>query len=87
MSNVSFPVFYIPFGECSIANFDFTELKKDTRWVKGASQNMYGNDYTEDRYKILDSYPELKRLILSNFFILYDTLLNLDKPIFTSPDT
>lgn len=68
MSNVSFPVFYIPFGECSIANFDFTELKKDTRWVKGASQNMYGNDYTEDRYKILDSYPELKRLILSNFF-------------------
>lgn len=71
MSNVSFPVFFIPFAEFKL-DFDFTELQKDDRWIKGTAQRenfgRYDTEMYPDRYRILDKYPQLSRLILSKFF-------------------
>ena len=55
MSNVSFPVFFIPFAEFKL-DFDFTELQKDERWIKGTAQRenfgRYDTEMYPDRYRI-----------------------------------
>lgn len=54
----SYPVFYIPFGEYFLNDYDYTELKKDTR-----SQASYG-----ECIRILDDYPNLEQKITELFW-------------------
>ena len=78
MLNISTPFAYYV---CSQKlEFDFSELRKDTRTVWISSQKSYNADDTKDLstreyhekfYRILDSYPSLKKEtpIKCRFFI------------------
>ena len=56
-----FAPFSIPLLSTTI-NYDFTELRKDTRFVYNKGQ--VAGKYTQDNHRILESYPKLKKNLL-----------------------
>ncbi len=64
--NSTYPVFYIPFGEYTLTNYDFTELSNDKRIINGEDQGQENLAFGEN-IRILDSYPVLSQKILDLF--------------------
>ena len=72
LTSVSFPVFFIPFGEEKITDYDFTKLRDDERWAPSTSQadrhNIGAPFYSNQIFRILEDYPKLERKIMMKFY-------------------
>ena len=72
LTSVSFPVFFIPFGEEKITDYDFTKLREDERWAPSTSQadrhNIGAPFYSIQIFRILEDYPKLERKIMMKFY-------------------
>ena len=72
LTSVSFPVFFIPFGEEKITDYDFTKLREDERWAPSTSQadrhNIGAPFYSNQIFRILEDYPKLERKIMMKFY-------------------
>ena len=72
LTSVSFPVFFIPFGEEKITDYDFSKLREDERWAPSTSQadrhNIGAPFYSNQIFRILEDYPKLERKIMMKFY-------------------